>query len=86
MQSEGSEYERLFYPYLFAGGRASAEEVLAQVRHSTLEKCQETIALRRATLAQSGEQIIAAAKAMVRTQPTSSPSLLTASSHRAHQR
>jgi D-sedoheptulose 7-phosphate isomerase len=65
MQSEGSEYERLFYPYLFAGGRASAEEVLAQVRHSTLEKCQETIALRRATLAQSGEQIIAAAKAMV---------------------
>ena len=37
--SEGSEYDRLFYPFLFEGGKASLEDVLAQVRHSTIEKC-----------------------------------------------
>jgi len=51
--SEGSEYDRLFYPFLFEGGKASIEDVLAQVRHSTLEKCREVIELRRATLEQS---------------------------------
>ncbi len=66
MSTEGSEYDRLFYPFLFEGGVASVEEVLAQVRHSTLEKCREIIALRRATLAQCGAQIIAAGKAMAR--------------------
>lgn len=66
MSDEGSEYDRLFYPFLFEGGKASIEEVLAQVRHSTLEKCREVIALRRATLASSGKQIIAAGQAMAR--------------------
>src|SRR3984893_5274166 len=61
---EGSEYDRLFYPYLFDGGKSSLEDVLAQVRHSTLEKCREVIALRRATLEYAGEQIIAAGRAM----------------------
>jgi len=64
MDPEGSEYDRLFYPYLFEGGKASAGEVLLQVQHSTLEKCREVIALRRATLEQSGKQIIDAGKAM----------------------
>ena len=50
--SEGSEYDRLFYPFLFAGGKASAEEVLAQVRHSTLERF--------------GDRIVAAGEAMAR--------------------
>lgn len=62
--SEGSEYDRLFYPFLFEGGKASIEDVLAQVRHSTLEKCREVIALRRATLENSGEQMVAAGRAM----------------------
>jgi D-sedoheptulose 7-phosphate isomerase len=64
MDPEGSEYDRLFYPYLFEGGKASAGEVLLQVQHSTLEKCREVMALRRATLEQSGKQIIDAGKAM----------------------
>jgi D-sedoheptulose 7-phosphate isomerase len=64
--AEGSEYDRLFYPFLFEGGKASIEDVLAQVRHSTLEKCREVIALRRATLENSGEQVIAAGRAMAR--------------------
>jgi D-sedoheptulose 7-phosphate isomerase len=64
--TEGSEYDRLFYPFLFAGGKASIEEVLAQVRHSTLEKCREVVALRRATLEHSAQQIVAAGKAMAR--------------------
>ncbi len=64
--TEGSEYDRLFYPFLFEGGKASLEDVLAQVRHSTLEKCREVIALRRLTFESSGEQIIAAGRAMAR--------------------
>ena len=63
---EGSEYDRLFYPFLFDGGKASAEDVLAQVRHSTLEKCREVIELRRATLNSSREQIVKAGQAMAR--------------------
>lgn len=62
--TEGSEYDRLFYPFLFEGGKASIEDVLAQVRHSTLEKCHEVIALRKGTLAHSREQILAAGRAM----------------------
>ena len=56
--SEGSEYDRLFYPFLFAGGTASTDDVLAQVRHSTLEKCREVVALRRATLERGVEAIV----------------------------
>ena len=63
-EQEGSEYDRLFYPFLFAGGKSSPEEVLAQVRHSTLEKCREVLALRRATLERYGDQIVAAGVAM----------------------
>src|SRR5438552_11948031 len=63
---EGSEYDRLFYPFLFEGGKASIEDVLAQVRHSTLEKCREVIALRRSTLEHSGTVIVAAGEAMAR--------------------
>ena len=64
MNAEGSEYDRLFYPYLFEGGTVSATEVLTQVRYSTLQKCREVMALRRTTLEQSGKQIIAVGKAM----------------------
>jgi D-sedoheptulose 7-phosphate isomerase len=63
-EAGGSEYDRLFYPFLFEGGKASIEDVLAQARHSTLEKCREVIELRRATLEHSSEQIIAAGRAM----------------------
>ena len=64
--SEGSEYDRLFYPFLFAGGQSSADDVLAHVRHSTLQKCGEIVELRRATLAREGERIVAAGVAMAR--------------------
>ena len=65
-ESEGSEYDRLFYPFLFEGGKSSIEDVLAQVRHSSLEKCREVIELRRATLESSGTQIVTAGQAMAR--------------------
>src|SRR5690349_3792280 len=64
--TEGSEYDRLFYPFLFEGGKASIEDVLAQVRHSTVEKSREVIELRRTTLEHSREQIIEAGQAMAR--------------------
>ncbi len=63
---EGSAYDRLFYPFLFEGGTASVDDVLAQVRHSTLEKCREVVALRRRTLEEYGDEMIAAATAMAR--------------------
>ncbi|HEX3642240.1 MAG TPA: SIS domain-containing protein [Ktedonobacteraceae bacterium] len=63
-ESQGSEYDRLFYPYLFEGGKASLEDVLEQVRHSTLEKCHEIIVLRQATFERFREQIISAGRAM----------------------
>ena len=59
--TEGSEFDRLFYPFLFEGGKASLADVLAQVRHSTREKCREVIALRRATLDHSCKMIVARA-------------------------
>src|SRR6266581_1992644 len=62
--TEGSEYDRLFYPFLFEGGKANIEDVLAQVRHSTIEKCHEIIALRRATFEYNSTQIVAAGQAM----------------------
>lgn len=62
--AQGSEYDRLFYPFLFEGGTASIEDVLAQVRHSTQDKCQEIIALRQQTYVHSASQIVAAAQAM----------------------
>lgn len=62
--SEGSAYDRLFYPYLFEGGAVSADEVLAQVRGSIRAKCDEIVQLRRAVLEQSGAQIVAAGSAM----------------------
>ncbi len=63
---EGSEYDRLFYPYLFEGGTSNAVEVLAQVEHSTLEKCHEVVALRRVLLAGYRDTIVSAGTAMSR--------------------
>ncbi|HMQ29830.1 MAG TPA: SIS domain-containing protein [Chloroflexaceae bacterium] len=63
---EGSAYDRLFYPYLFAGGSVSADEVLAQVRGSILAKCDEIAQLRRAVLEQSGARIVAVGSAVAR--------------------
>jgi len=62
--SEGSDYDRLFYPFLFEGEKVSPDEVLAQVQHSTLEKCHDIIALRRTVLKEAGQQIIAVGQAM----------------------
>ncbi|HLJ32886.1 MAG TPA: SIS domain-containing protein [Ktedonobacteraceae bacterium] len=64
--TEGSEYDRLFYPFLFEGGQSSIEDVLSQVRYSTIEKCREVIALRRATLEGASEQIVTAGRAIAR--------------------
>ena len=62
--AEGSDYDRMFYPFLFEREKVNPDEVLAQVRHSTLEKCHEVVALRRTMLKESGQQIIAIGRAM----------------------
>lgn len=63
-QATGSEYDRLFYPFLFHGGKASLKDVLAQVRHSTREKCREIVDLRRTMLTHMSEQLIATGQAL----------------------
>lgn len=65
-QNQGSEYDRLFYPFLFEGGQVSLEEVLAQVKHSTLEKCREVMEIRQATLTSQSREMIAAGMAMAK--------------------
>ncbi len=62
--AEGSDYDRMFYPFLFESEKVNPDEVLAQVRHSTLEKCHEVVALRRTMLEESGQQIITIGRAM----------------------
>jgi D-sedoheptulose 7-phosphate isomerase len=62
----GSEYDRLFYPFLFEGGAVSLKEVLERIRHSTSEKCREVMELRRNTLACMTEEIVAAGEALAR--------------------
>ena len=62
--AEGSDFDRMFYPFLFEREKVNPDEVLAQVRHSTLEKCHEVVALRRTMLEESGQQIIAIGRAM----------------------
>ncbi len=64
--SEASDYDRLFYPFLFEGGEASADDVLAQVRHSTIQKCRDVVALRRQTLQSYRDTIVEAGVAMAR--------------------
>lgn len=66
MTQQGSEYDRLFYPFLFEGGQVQVEDVLAQVKHSTLEKCREVIELRHATLATCESEIVAAGQTMAK--------------------
>ncbi len=62
--AEGSDFDRMFYPFLFEREKVNPDEVLAQVRHSTLEKCHEVVALRRTMLKESGQKIIATGRAM----------------------
>lgn len=61
---QGSKYDQLFYPFLFEGGETSADQVLAEVHGSILDKSREIIRLRRATLEQSSGQIAAVGQAM----------------------
>ena len=62
--AEGSDFDRMFYPFLFEREKVNPDEVLAQVRHSTLEKCHEVVTLRRTMLKESGQQIITIGRAM----------------------
>ena len=53
--SNGSKYDKLFYPFLFEGGKVDVKEVLRQVQQSTIQKCREVIAIRKATMERNSE-------------------------------
>ena len=67
-ESGGSEFDRLFYPYLFEAGQSSAgtEEVREQLRASTVEKSLDLVKLRRRVLTEAAPRITAAGIAMAR--------------------
>jgi D-sedoheptulose 7-phosphate isomerase len=60
----GTEYDKLFYPFLFEGSTVNIADVLERVRHSTREKCREIMELRRTMLANMTEEIVAAGQAL----------------------
>jgi len=62
--SNGSEYDKLFYPFLFEGGKVDVKAVLRQVEQSTIQKCDEVIAIRKATMEHNSELIMSAGTAM----------------------
>jgi D-sedoheptulose 7-phosphate isomerase len=64
--NEGAEYNRLFYPSLFEGDKASIDTVLEQVKHATREKCRTIVELRRVLLASAAPQIVATGQALAR--------------------
>lgn len=64
MTTEGSDYDRLFYPYLFQGGQVDWPEVMKSVTESTWQKSRETIELRGATFARYRGQIVAVGQAV----------------------
>lgn len=65
-EAEATDYDHLFYPFLFEGGKSSLDEVLAQVQASTLDKCRDIIALRRRVLETMQDQMLAVGTAMAR--------------------
>ncbi len=65
-QPEASEYDRLFYPFLFEGGKSSLADVLEQVRASTLDKSRDLVALRRRVLDSMQDRILAVGQALAR--------------------
>ena len=53
------------YPFLYAG-QSNLEDVLEQVRRSTVEKAMEIVALRDEVLERDGERLVACAESMAR--------------------
>lgn len=56
-----SNYDRLFYPFLYHDEALDADKVLQSVEQSIQKKCNEIISLRQNTLEKIGEQLIEAA-------------------------
>lgn len=69
MTESARDYGRALYPFLYeAPARVPGEldAVLAEVRRSTLQKCGDVVALRRALLEEYGDALVDAAEAMAR--------------------
>jgi len=67
MTGSERDYERELYPFLFEAprpGPVAVERVLDEVRRSTLQKCEEVVALRRELEGEYREALVEAALAM----------------------
>jgi len=59
-------FSEALYPFLLHRAGATEADVLAQVRASTLQKCADVAALRRAVLARHADDLVRCAEAMAR--------------------
>ena len=57
-------FSQMFYPFLHAGEATSLEDVLADVKISTLQKCADVVELRQKVLARHADDIVRCAEAM----------------------
>lgn len=67
MKSPERNFERELYPFLYdtpVRGDTKLDAVLAEVRGSTLQKCHDTVELRRQLIAEYAETLVEAAEAM----------------------
>lgn len=68
MSGPESDFARELYPFLYEDARpregAAFDAVLAEARHSTVQKCRDVVALRRRLAAEYTERLVDAAGAM----------------------
>ncbi len=59
-----ADFAREFYPFLYPEDITRSEAVLEEVRCSTLQKCQDVVALRQQVLERHADDLVRAAEAM----------------------
>ena len=63
-EQAAADFAREFYPFLYPEEIMRPEAVLEEVRRSTLQKCQEVVALRQQVLERHTDDLVRAAEAM----------------------
>jgi len=64
MNEQQQSFSKLFYPFLHEKESVSLDDVLADVKTSTLQKCADVVALRAQVIAQDADEIVRCAQAL----------------------
>lgn len=65
-QSRSNDFAKLFYPFLHEQESISLDDVLADVKTSTLKKCADVVELRARTIEAYADDLVSCAQAMAR--------------------